>query len=112
MPSKITNSKLISLFDEITKCKKLIFACGVNGISANIVGKFKLNFLDSEDRLDCEDGTNHIHIDWANIVRIEIGTFYGEGVLTFHSENEVLFKLYNPSGNFSEKLNKLAEDFR
>ncbi|KAA3597908.1 MAG: hypothetical protein DWQ06_12470 [Calditrichaeota bacterium] len=112
MPSKIVNSNLLPLFDEITKCEKLIFACGTNGISANIVGKFKLNFLHSEDRLDCEDGTNHIHIDWGNIQKIETGNFYGEGVLTFQSEKNVLFKLYNPNGNFSEKLNQLAIDFK
>lgn len=111
MPSKINDNKIIALFDEIAKCEKLIFACGTNGISANIVGKFKLNFLPSEDRLDCDDGTNHVHIDWENINKIEIGDFYGEGVLTFSSNENPLFKLYNPRGEYSEAIKNLVSNY-
>lgn len=108
MATEFKSKKQEALFNEITRSGKLIFASGNNGLSANIVGEFKINhFMDKEHRLDMEDGTNHVHIDWNNITKFECGSFHGEGMLTFFNKNETVFKLYRMAGDFSDKIKAL-----
>lgn len=106
----LKSEKQKKLFEEITKCGELIFACGPEGVSANIVGKFHVRRYGDEDRLDMGDGTNHVHIDWANIGRVESGSYHGEGMLTFFKGDKVMFKLYRPAGEFPHEVVRLMGD--
>ena len=91
------------------KCGELILAIGPKGISANLVGKFCIKAYGNEDRIDLEDGTNHVHIDWTRVKRVEVGSFHGEGMLTFFDGDDTLFKLYLPSGPFPKDVESLAK---
>lgn len=105
MASEFASKTQAQLFDEISKAGKLIFASGKHGLSANIVGEFRINhFRQKEHRLDMGDGTSHVHIDWDNITRFECGTFNGEGMLTFFNKDDVVFKLYRMDGEFSKEI--------
>ena len=93
-----------SLFGALRDCGELIFACGHDGITANIVGEFYIQRVKDEDRLVVGDGTQHVHIDWDNVRRVEIGDFYGEGMLTFFDGDTRLFKLYRVEGQYPEHV--------
>lgn len=112
MGSIFSNEKQKKLFDEIEKSGDLIFACGPEGVSANIVGKFKVKYISAKDehRLDMEDGTNHVHIDWTKVTRFECGEFHEQGKLTFYNENSELFRLYRCEGLFFKSINDLEGD--
>lgn len=88
------------LFAAIAECGELIFACGHDGVSANIVGEFHIQHVGGEDRLAVGDGTHHVHINWSRVRRMTIGEFHGEGMLTFLDGDVVLFKLYRPAGPY------------
>ena len=93
------------LFKELESAGEMVFACGSSGISANIVGEFKVRKnKHAEDQLDMGDGTNHVHIDWSRVKQCKVGSFHGEGVLTFLDGNEVLFHLYRMNGPYSESV--------
>jgi hypothetical protein len=100
MPSKLQFQRQRDLFKQIEECGDLIFACGPNGISANIVGPFRIERFGSEDLLIMGDGTQHVHIDWLRVKEVEHGDFHGEGMLVFKDNGEVLFRLYRPEGPF------------
>ena len=112
MSQVMISKKQKDLFDQIALEGVLIFASGVPGISANLVGQFRTRIYKNgkEDRLDLGDGTNHVHIDWSRVKRCEIGEFHGEGMLTFFDGDSVLFKLYKPEGKFSSKAETRAGD--
>ena len=111
MTTKFTNPRQKELFELISKSGELIFATGTHGLSANIVGEFKINhFREKEHRLDMGDGTNHVHIDWSKITSFECGSFHGEGMLTFFSGDDVVFKLYRMAGEFSEPITSFNKD--
>ncbi len=108
MPSKILSDKQRQLFEAIAKNGTLIFETGPQGIDANIVGTFEVRRCGNEDRLEMGDGTNHVHIDWKRIKLAEIGSYGGEGMLTFLDGSEVLFRLYKISGKWSREVSALA----
>ena len=96
------------LFDTLSRSGELIFAAGKPGISANIVGVFSIREYGDEQRLDMGDGTNHVHVDWERVKRVEAGQFHGEGMLEFFDGDEHLFRLYRPDGDFPEEVIKLV----
>lgn len=99
------SKKQAELFNEIAKCGDLLFACGPKGVSANIYGSFSVvRAGEKEDRLDMGNGTQHVHIDWSRIKRVEVKELGGEGILTFFDKEESLFKLYRFSGPFSDAI--------
>ncbi len=106
MSQLMKSKKQKMLFEDLSQEDCLIFASGAPGISANLVGHFKVRQYNDgkEDRLDLEEGTNHVHIDWSNVKSCEIGNFNGEGMLTFFNGDKILFKLYKPSGKFSDSV--------
>ena len=113
MKSAFKSDKQKELFEVLSRCGELIFACGKEGVSANIVGEFIVKRYDNdEDRLDMGDGTNHVHIDWNKITKVEMGSFHGEGheegMLTFFNNDEPLFKLYRPQGEYPQEVKNLV----
>lgn len=110
MSKRILSEPQRRLFSLLAKQGTLIFAAGPRGISANIVGDFSVRPQNQEDLLCMGDATNHVHIDWSRIKRAEIGEFHGEGMLTFLDGDESLFRLYKPSGPFTEEITDLAGD--
>ena len=110
MASEFINYKQKSLFEEISNSGELVFACGPNGISANIVGEFSVRYYPDkkEHRLEMGTGDQHIHIDWNRVKIVEYSVFHGEGVLIFKDGDEVLFKLYRMDGEFSDKARQFA----
>ncbi len=97
------------LFDAVCACGKLIFACGVEGVSANLVGRFSIERYGNEDRLDVGDGEQHVHIDWSQVQQVHVDTFMGEGRLLFlTSDGRELFKIYCPEGPFPEQVAELG----
>jgi hypothetical protein len=99
------------LFNQICSEGELIFACGPKGVSANLVGTFKVGHIDGkEDLLEVGDGTDHVHIDWSRVTSVEQGDFHGEGLLSFKNGDEILFRLYRPDGAFSKITLKNCEN--
>lgn len=96
------------LFAAIAECGELIFACGHDGVSANIVGEFHIQHVGGEDRLAVDDGTHHVHIDWSRVRRVAVDEFHGEGMLTFLDGDVVLFKLYRPAGSYPPGVTQFA----
>ncbi len=88
------------LFAALARCDRLIFACGPAGVSVNLVGRFAVRRERGEDVLHVGDGTDHVHVDWTRVRRVEESAFHGEGLLTFTDRDETLFKLYRPAGAF------------
>ena len=110
MASSFMSKKQEDLFQEIETAGELVFACGPAGVSANIVGQFRINKIQGkEDRLEMGDGTNHVHIDWGRVKRVELDIFYEEGMLIFYDGDEILFKLYRPEGRFSDRIKEIAQ---
>lgn len=100
------------LFKALADIPTLIFSGGKPGYNANIVGKFTINETVNEDSLDMGDGTNHVHIDWSKLAGYEIGSFHGEGMITFFDvECDSLFKMYNPDGPFHGEIFKNRAEF-
>lgn len=97
-----------NLFEELATAGELIFATGPKGVTANIVGEFYVKQYDDEFRLQVGDGTQHIHVDWTRVKRVEVGDHYGEGMLTFFDGDERLFRLYRPDGPFGSRIEGLA----
>lgn len=112
MSNLIVNAKQKKLFELIEAQEELIFAAGTTGISANLVGAFKIKSYKNgnEDRLDLADGTNHVHIDWSLLKNCSLGEFYGEGMLTFTDGENILFKFYKPDGLFPTEFSDFEGD--
>jgi len=67
-------------------------------------GKFFINEMVDEDRLDIDSDT-HIHVNWEDICSVEIRVVKGEGLVSIKDgENESLFNFYNFSGSFPEEV--------
>ena len=108
MPSRIQSAPLRALLDAACASGELILACGPDGVSVNLVGRFGVQRHGGEDRLDVDDGTHHVHLDWERITRVEACTHHGEGLLVFHGGGGPLFKLYRPEGEFPAEVVALA----
>ena len=105
---KFLSMKQKKLFDEISQCGELIFACGPKGVSANMVGQFSVRKNHrGEDQLNVDDGTHHVHIDWKRIKRFSIGDFHGEGVITFYDDEKPMFKLYRMEGPYPSTISSM-----
>lgn len=99
------SDKQRSLFEKLESAGELIFAAGTRGVVANIVGEFQVRKNHhGDDQLDMGDGTNHVHIDWSRVKRVEIDDFHGEGVLKFFDGDEILFRLYRMDGPYSSAI--------
>ena len=85
--------------------RRIIISKGKKGsYSADMKGKFFLNEMVYEDRLDIDSDT-HIHVNWEDVCSVEIGVEKGEGLVSIKdSKNEVLFNFYNFSGTFPEEV--------
>ena len=108
MASCFRSDKQRDLFKALEKCGELIFACGPNGVSANIVGSFRVLRRGHEDRLEMGDGAQHADIDWSRITQVEVSECSGEGMLTFSDGNDLLFRLYRPAGLFPSAVQTFA----
>ncbi len=96
------NDRQEVLFNALSRCGKLIFACGSDGIDANIVGQFAVRRHGNEDRLDMGDG--------ARLTGVTMGSYNGESMLTFYHGAKRLFDLYRPSGSFPKEIEQLQGD--
>ncbi len=112
MASHLQSAALRTLVEAVCRTGELIFACGPEGVSANIVGPFAVRRHGDEDRLEMGDGTNHVHVEWERITRVEAGTFQGEGMLTFFAGTGVQFRLYRPEGPYQADIENLARAIR
>lgn len=104
MAKLIVSESQRTLFALLPACGELVFACGHDGINANIVGEFHIQSLPDEDRLVVGDGTQHVHIDWRRVRHAEVSEYNGEGLLTFLDGRTVLFKLYRLAGPYPEMV--------
>ena len=103
--NKIINQKQKDFFKVLFECGELLFQSKKKGsYSADMKGKFFLNEMVDEDRLDIDSDT-HIHVNWEDVCSVEIGVEKGEGLVSIKdSKNEVLFNFYNFSGTFPEEI--------
>lgn len=99
-----------SLFDAIRSSGELVFSCGHDGITANIVGEFFIEHHESEDRLAVGDGNQHVHILWDRLKRVEVGDFHGEGMLSFYDGDILLFRLYRMEGPYAPDVEAMMGD--
>ena len=97
-----------ALFAALSACGEHIMAIGHPGISANLVGKISVSRYADEDRLDINEGTHHVHIDWRRIQRCEFGVMGFEGTVTFFDEDMPLFKLFRVEGDYPEAVKKFG----
>ena len=88
----------------------VVTAEGSTTISANIDGEFAVRRRDQEYRLEVGDGTQHVHVEWSRVKRVELGDHDGEGMLTFFDGAERLFRLYRPAGPYPTNLNQFVGD--
>ena len=86
------------------ECGELLFQGDKKGsYSADMKGKFFINEMVDEDRLDIDSDT-HIHVNWEDVCSVEVSVEKGEGLVSIQdSENEVLFNFYF-SGSFPEEV--------
>ena len=108
MPGPLQSRPLRALLDAACRSGDLILACGPEGVSANLVGRVAVVRHGAEDRLDVDDGTHHVHMDWARVTRVEVGTSDGEGLLVLHGLSGPLLKLYRPEGPYPAEVGVLA----
>ena len=103
--NKIINQKQKDFFKVLFECGELLFQSEKKGsYSADMKGKFFINEMADEDRLDIDSDT-HIHVNWEDICSVEVSVEKGEGLVSIQdSENEVLFNFYNFSGSFPEEV--------
>jgi hypothetical protein len=103
--NKIINQKQKDFFKVLFECGELLFQSEKKGsYSADMKGKFFINEMVDEDRLDIDSDT-HIHVNWEDVCSVEVGVEKGEGLVSIKdSENEVLFNFYNFSGSFPEEV--------
>ena len=103
--NKIINQKQKDFFKVLFECGELLFQSEKKGsYSADMKGKFFLNEMVDEDRLDIDSNT-HIHVNWEDVCSVEVGVEKGEGLVSIKdSKNEVLFNFYNFSGTFPEEI--------
>tara|TARA_Y100000588_G_scaffold102183_1_gene111158 strand:- start:206 stop:562 length:357 start_codon:yes stop_codon:yes gene_type:complete len=103
--NKIINQKQKDFFKVLFECGDLLFQSEKKGsYSADMKGKFFINEMVDEDRLDIDDDT-HIHVNWEDVCSVEIGVEKGEGLVSVKDrKNEVLFNFYNFSGSFPEEV--------
>ena len=104
--SIVQTQKQSDLFAALSACGEHIIAIGHPGISANLVGKISVNRYVDEDRLDINEGTHHVHIDWCRLQRCEFGFTGLEGTVTFFDEDTPLFKLFRVEGDYPEVVKK------
>jgi len=99
--NKIINRKQKDFFKVLFECGELLFQSEKNSsYSADMKGKFFINEMVDEDRLDIDSDT-HIHVNWENVCSVEVGIEKGEGLVSIKdSKNVVLFNFYNFSGSF------------
>ena len=103
--NKIINQKQKDFFKVLFECGELLFQSEKKGsYSADMKGKFFINEMVDEDRLDIDSDT-HIHVNWEDVCSVEVGVEKGEGLVSIKdSKNEVLFNFYNFSGSFPEEV--------
>ena len=106
--NKIINQKQKDFFKVLFECGELLFQSEKKGsYSADMKGKFFINEMADEDRLDIDSDT-HIHVNWEDVCSVEIGVEKGEGLVSVKDrKNQVLFNFYNFSGSFSEEVKAL-----
>jgi len=99
--NKIINRKQKDFFKVLFECGELLFQSEKNSsYSADMKGKFFINEMVDEDRLDIDSDT-HIHVNWEDVCSVEVGIEKGEGLVSIKdSKNVVLFNFYNFSGSF------------
>ena len=108
MADRLASPRQRALLDAIVASGPLILACGPEGVSVNLVGRFRLVRHGDEDRFDLGDGTHHVHVDWHRVTKAEFGEFEGEGMVTFRDGDRVLFKLYRSAGPFPMQVQALG----
>ena len=103
--NKIINQKQKDFFKVLFECGELLFQSEKQGsYSADMKGKFFINEMVDEDRLDIDSDT-HIHVDWEDVCSVEVSVEKGEGLVSIqNSENEVLFNFFDFSGSFPEEV--------
>ena len=106
--NKIINQKQKDFFKVLFGCGELLFQSEKKGsYSADMKGKFFINEMADEDRLDIDSDT-HIHVNWEDICSVQIGVEKGEGLVSIKDrKNEMLFNFYNFSGSFPEEVKAL-----
>jgi len=99
--NKIINQKQKDFFKVLFECGELLFQSEkIGSFSADMSGKFFINEMTNEDRLDINDNT-HIHVNWNDVCFVEIGVKKGEGLVSIKdNKNKVLFNFYKFSGSF------------
>lgn len=110
MSQVMVSEKQRRLFEALANDEELIFACGKQGVSANLVGKFSIRKNHrQEDQLDVDDGRHHVHVDWTRVQRAELGDFHGEGLIRFFCGDEEVFRFYRPGGVFRDDFKGLVD---
>ena len=103
--NKIINQKQKDFFKVLFECGELLFQSEKKGsYSADTKGKFFINEMVDEDRLDIDSNT-HIHVNWEDVCSVEVRVEKGEGLVSIKDDkNEVLFNFYNFSGSFPKEV--------
>ena len=107
--NKIISNKQKAFFETLFECGELLFQSEKLGsYSADMSGKFFINEMTDEDRLDIDDDT-HIHVNWNDICKVEVSTDKGdkggEGLISIkNAKGERLFNFYKFSGSFPQEV--------
>ena len=107
--NKIISNKQKAFFETLFECGELLFQSEKLGsYSADMSGRFFINEMTDEDRLDIDDDT-HIHVNWNDICKVEVSTDKGakggEGLASIKNvKGVILFNFYKFSGSFPQEV--------
>lgn len=100
------NERQRRLFDALSNLGRLNMAISHPGVTCHIVERCYLTSTESEDRLDFGDGTQHVHVDWTRVTRVQPDVIEGKAALSFMDGDQVLFRLYKPDGDFPAEVHR------
>ncbi len=112
--TELTEKRFWKLMADIGEMGKFIVAVPNQGASANIVGKFSVEFEGTENVFEKKGCSDHVHLSFNQLEKITfsyIDVGYGlEPLMEFQDSNEITFlKLYYPGANATKKQQQLVE---
>jgi hypothetical protein len=107
-PHLLASVAQLALFRAIEASGQVVVAVGSPGARANLVGGARVRRHGGEDRIDVDDGTHHVHVDWARLGRAEVTVQDGEGLVEFFDGEVPLLRVYRIAGPFESDVEAAA----
>ncbi|WP_440617482.1 hypothetical protein [Cysteiniphilum sp. 6C5] len=109
---KKANKTQRMVFQKLRQASELIVSFKTDAISVDLVGGIVLKTSITEDTLYVQNSPHHFHVDWSRLTQVtyDNDNQYHEGCLTFMDDEAIIFKVFNPSGDFNAEIMHLFEN--